>query len=379
MGVTLKDVARLAGVSAKTVSNVVNGCPGVSDALRRRVRDAIGQLGYHPHLAARHLRTGRTGLLALVVDTPHLDEVARAILRAAAQRGHRVVVAPRGPAPGVTAACRDVPADGILLGTDAPPRDVLDAEVTAGTPLVLLGEGRDDRCDRVGVDMVRAARDATAHLLALGRRRIAAIGADPGPSRSRTAGYRQALRRAGIDAPAAYVRATARPERTDGYHAARSLLAHDPPPDAIFCYSDPLAVGAIRAATDAGLRVPDDVAVIGFGGTEEGRYVRPSLSTVVPDAEVIARAAVTRIVARIACPDLPPAEIVAPHTVLPRESAPAPPGGSRPASPRESAPELPGGSVRACPRGSVPHRETAPHTPRAGDGGAAAGGPRVPA
>lgn len=200
MGVTLKDVARLAGVSAKTVSNVVNGCPGVSDALRRRVRDAIGQLGYRPHLAARHLRTGRTGLLALVVDTPHLDEVARAILRAAAQRGHRVVVAPRGPARGVTAAWRDVPADGILLGTNAPPRDVLDAEVTAGTPLVLLGEGRDDRCDRVGVDMVRAARDATAHLLALGRRRIAAIGADPGPSRSRTAGYRQALRRAGIDA-----------------------------------------------------------------------------------------------------------------------------------------------------------------------------------
>ncbi|MEV1332938.1 LacI family DNA-binding transcriptional regulator [Micromonospora costi] len=329
MAATLRDVARLAGVSAKTVSNVVNGYPHVSDGVRRRVLGAIERLDYRPNLAARHLRTGRTGVLALVLaGVPCPDELAHAVLRGAAERGYRVVI--EQVVPGRRAASaprRGVPADGVLLGADVVPRELVDAQVAAGTPLVLLGEGRDGRCDRVAVDIAGAARDATDHLVGTGRRRIAAIGAHPRESpstpRPRTAGYREALGRAGITAPPGYVRATTHHRRRDGYEAARALLAREDPPDGIFCYSDALAIGAIRAAADAGLRVPDDVAVIGLGGSEEGRYSRPSLSTVDVDVEVIARTALTRIATRIASPHVAPVDVTAPHTILPRESAPA--------------------------------------------------------
>ncbi|MGK5740494.1 LacI family DNA-binding transcriptional regulator [Micromonospora sp. URMC 103] len=327
MAATLRDVARLAGVSVKTVSNVVNGYAHVSDGVRRRVLEAVEQIDYRPNLAARHLRTGRTGLLALVLSgVPCADELAHAVIRVAADRGYRVVVEQVGSDRRPGAPPRGVPADGILLGADVVPRDLVEAQVAAGTPLVLLGEGRDERCDRVALDTARAARDATDHLLRTGRRRIAAIGANPRESpaapRPRTAGYREALRRAGVTVPRAYLRATPHHHRRDGYQAARSLLAQKRPPDAIFCYSDPLAIGAIRAAADVGLRVPDDVAVIGLGGSEEGRYSRPSLSTVSVDVDAIARTALTRIVTRITCPEVAPVEVTAPHTLLARESAP---------------------------------------------------------
>ncbi|MCI4065996.1 LacI family transcriptional regulator [Micromonospora sp. R77] len=331
MGATLKDVAALARVSVKTVSNVVNGYPHVSDSVRRRVQDAAAQVGYRPNLAARSLRTGRTGLLALVLprlDGPALDALTGEIVSAAAGRGYRVVIeratpvhAPQGH------GGRALPVDGVLLDADAAPAGLVEAQV-AGTPLVLLGAGPDRHCDRVGIDGARAAQDATDHLLTLGRRRIAAIGAHPDEpatgAQPRTVGYRLALRRAGLTVSADYLRSAASHQRSDGYRAAQSLLAHRHPPDAIFCYSDLLAIGAMRAAADAGLRVPDDVAVVGIGDSEEGRYSRPTLSTVGSDPTAIARAAVARIVARIARPDTLPAEVRTPHTLTPRESTRVP-------------------------------------------------------
>ena len=108
--------------------------------------------------------------------------------------------------------------------------------------------------------------------------------------------------------------------RADGYHAATALLALAERPDAIFCYSDLLATGAMRAVFDAGLRVPEDVAIIGIDDIEEGRYSRPSLSTVSLDTPFIAHHAVARIAARIAEPESPAVEVVAPHTLIVRES-----------------------------------------------------------
>ncbi|MDQ0380953.1 DNA-binding LacI/PurR family transcriptional regulator [Amycolatopsis thermophila] len=108
--------------------------------------------------------------------------------------------------------------------------------------------------------------------------------------------------------------------RADGYAAAASLLRQSPRPDAIFCYSDLLAMGAMRAVFDAGLTVPDDVAIIGIDDIEEGRYSRPSLSTVSLDTAFIARTAVARLAARIEDPALPAEEFIAPHTLIARES-----------------------------------------------------------
>ncbi|GMA90927.1 substrate-binding domain-containing protein [Homoserinibacter gongjuensis] len=158
------------------------------------------------------------------------------------------------------------------------PAELLEMNGRTTMPLVLLGEHDfDGRYDHVAIDNVQAAHDATSHLVSLGRTRIAAIGAQPDEEYStpqqRTAGFESALADAGL-APVS-IEAAAHYRRADGYQAARALLERDPRPDAIFCYSDLLAMGALRAVFDAGLRVPEDVAIIGIDDIEEGRYSRP--------------------------------------------------------------------------------------------------------
>ncbi|MEU7676341.1 LacI family DNA-binding transcriptional regulator [Micromonospora taraxaci] len=327
MASTLKDVARLAGVSIKTVSNVVNGYPHVSAEVRRRVEAAVVQLRYRPNASARTLRTGRTGVLALVLPATHLpyaDDLATAVVHAAGQRGLRVVVAHDDqPTSSGLDDVRTMPVDGILVGASGT-LDEPDGPLAAtGPPVVLIGgASHDQRCDQVRIDAAQAAEDATNHLLGVGRRRVAAIGvratAAPQPG---STGYHRALRRAGL-VPGPVLSAQHH-RRADGYRAARDLLSGPDRPDAILCSSDPLAIGAMRAAFDVGLRVPADVAVIGIGDIEEGRYSRPTLSTVAVDTGFVAREAVARLAIRINRPDATVADIIAPHTVLPRESTDA--------------------------------------------------------
>ncbi|TXK19514.1 LacI family DNA-binding transcriptional regulator [Homoserinibacter sp. GY 40078] len=331
MPATLRDVAERAQVSMRTVSNVVSGYAHVSDRMRQKVLDAIAELDYRPNPVARTLRTGRTGMLALVVpeiDVPYFSELARDVINAAAEVGYRVMIDQTGHDHDrerelLTGADRTMLFDGVLFSPLVTRGELLAMNERSSMPLVLLGEHEfDGRFDHVAIDNVQAARDATAHLIGLGRRRIAAIGAQPDEQYStpqqRTAGFEAALADAGL-APIR-IEAAAHYRRADGYQAARALLDRDPRPDAIFCYSDLLAMGALRAVFDAGLRVPEDVAIIGIDDIEEGRYARPSLSTVSLDTPFIARNAVARVVARIDDPDAEAAEIVAPHAVIPRES-----------------------------------------------------------
>ncbi|NYH40742.1 DNA-binding LacI/PurR family transcriptional regulator [Micromonospora jinlongensis] len=331
MASTLRDVARLAGVSVKTVSNVVNGYPHVSPDVRRRVEAAVAELHYRPNASARNLRTGRTGVLALVLpttDLPYAGDLARAVVHAAAQQGYRVVVAHEDqPTSSGLHDARMIPVDGVLVGAPVTPGEVGRAVAATGPPVVLIGSAPpDQRCDRVSIDVAQAAEDATNHLLRAGRRRIAAIGERPAVSpHPGTPGYHRALRRAGLAPVPGRLLPAQHHRRADGYRAARELLVGPDRPDAILCSSDPLAIGAMRAAFDVGLRVPDDVAVIGIGDIEEGRYSRPTLSTVAVDTGFLAREAVARLAVRIGQPDAALADIVAPHTVLPRESTDATP------------------------------------------------------
>ncbi|SCF28351.1 LacI family DNA-binding transcriptional regulator [Micromonospora mirobrigensis] len=318
MPTTLKDVARLAEVSIKTVSNVVNDYPHVSDAVRSRVRAALAELDYRPNPTARQLRTGRTGMLALVLSgggPACPDGLAGEVAAAAAERGYRVVVE---EADALARELRPAPVDGVLLGADGRPPG------PAGTPVVLLGGTGDGRRDLVAVDHARAAEDATAHLLRAGCRRVAAIGLElDGPGGTTppyVLGYRRALDRAGLAPPAGPPHPTGRHRRAEGYRAARALLADAARPDGVVCASDPLAIGAMRAAFDLGLRVPEDVAVIGMGDSEEGRFYRPALSSVSVDTARLAREAVARIVARIARPGAPAARITVAHSVRVRAS-----------------------------------------------------------
>lgn len=336
MQVTLRDVAARAGVSFKTVSNVINGHPNVRPATRERVESAIAELRYRPNESARSLRHGRSGFLAIALPeltSPYFATLASALSAAARQVGQTVLIEETsGDLAGERTVLDGLPShlvDGILFSPLVTPM----AEVVGrrdGTPLVLLGEyGEPAGVDHVGVDNVAAARDVTEHLLGLGRRRIAGIGlqSGDGTGRLRGEGYLAALADAGVAAdPALVVERTAY-HRTSGADAVTELLARGVDFDAVFCFNDLMALGALRALHDHGLRVPDDVVVAGFDGIEEGRFSVPSLTTVTPDLPRLAAAAVRLVMRRIAEPDAPVEHVVVPHRITVRESTrPAAPG-----------------------------------------------------
>ncbi|NUO98252.1 MAG: LacI family DNA-binding transcriptional regulator [Nonomuraea sp.] len=331
-GPTLRDVAKRANVSIRTVSNVVNGYAPVSDELRARVQAALDELDYRPNLIARNLKQGRTGMIALVVpelDVPYFAELAREVITAARAHGY-VVMIDQTDGDGererelLGRESRATMFDGLLLSPLTISADELRARGNS-TPLVLLGEHIfNGSFPHVAMDNVAAARDATAHLLGLGRRRVAAIGDQPyatgETAQLRTAGFRQAHARMGLEVDERLIVSTPHFHRRLGAEAMEHLLGLPEPPDAVFCYNDLLALGAIRALTRAGRKVPDDVAVIGVDDIEEGQYSTPSLTTVAPDKGVIARTAVDTLVETIAGTAGAPAEIVVPHHLIVRES-----------------------------------------------------------
>lgn len=326
MGVSLKDVALRAGVSAKTVSNVVNDYPHVTPRTRQRVQRAIDELGYRPNLTARHLRKGRTGLIALAIPelgNPYFAEVAGAVIDAAARHDLTVLLdhtaGLREKEILVSQGFRSHVIDGLILSPIRLEREDLLAR-PEDPPMVLLGEREYDvPYDHIMIDNVGAARIAVRHLLDLGRRRVAFLGArrESGrqPAHLRLRGWREAITSAGLVPDESMVVATEGYDRADGAAAMACLLDRDKRPDAVFAYNDLVALGAMRTLVERGLRVPEDIAVVGFDDIEEGRYGAVSLSTVAPDKSGLARLAVDCLVERIAArgEDTPPA----PQRILP--------------------------------------------------------------
>ncbi len=331
---SLKDVAARAGVSARTVSNVVNGSARVAPETRRRVQEAIDELGYRPNLAARSLRAGRTGIIGLAIPelhSPYFAELAGLLVDEARRRSWTVVIdQTRG---GAEAERRLLTGDGgrVMDGLIISPWALPAEDITAAArplPVVLLGErSPHGLADRVAVDNVAAADEATTHLLSLGRRRVAAIGLQPhlrnGTAELRAEGYRAALRRAGIAPRPAWERPVTALHRSDGARAMAELLDAGTEPDAVFAFSDELALGALHTAHERGLRVPQDVAVVGFDDIEDGRFSHPTLTTVSPDKGQIAARALQCLADRIYSPrnDLPAADLTVPHRLVVRGSS----------------------------------------------------------
>jgi DNA-binding LacI/PurR family transcriptional regulator len=309
----MRDVALRAGVSNKTVSNVVHDHPHVHPETRARVRQAIADLGYRPNLSARGLRSGRTGVIGLAVPElrqPYFAELADAVIAAAERRDLGVIVGQAG-------ADRDHETavlanglrqtDGLLfsperLGTED--RGLLD---DVEYPLVMLGERIfGGPTDHVTMHNVEGARAAVEHLIGLGRRRVAVVGAHPDrrtgqlrPSDLRVRGYREALVAAGLPEDRRLERAVAPWHPENGADATRELLASGLRFDAVLALNDTLGIGVLRALGEAGCRVPDDVAVIGFDDIANGRFTLPSLSSVDPGRQEIAETAVAMLVERI--------------------------------------------------------------------------------
>lgn len=327
MTVTLRDVAAQAGVSFKTVSNVVNEHPHVSEVTRARVLAAIERTGYRPNPSARSLRHGRSGILALAVPeltSPYFAALASAAGRAAKEHGRVLVIEEtRGDVEGERVALVDLTSrlvDGVILSALVTPEPLV-LERIGRTPLVMLGEHRYDvAADHVAMDSVRAARELTEHLLATGRRRIAVVGRqEPGSTGGeRWRGHVQALAAAGLVPDEALVPDVAAYRREDGIRAVADLLAAGARPDAVLCFNDLLALGAAHALRSAGLDVPGDVAVAGFDDVEESRYA--GLTSVAPDLELLATEAVRLLVRRVADPTLPPSQVDVPFRVEVRAS-----------------------------------------------------------
>jgi DNA-binding LacI/PurR family transcriptional regulator len=333
MNVRMKEVASRAGVSVKTVSNVVNGYLHVAPSTRERVQRAIDEMGYRPNLSARSLRSGRTGIIAVAVprlDEPYFAELAAAVIAVADARGCTVLVEQTDGLVEreqlAVAGIRPDLIDGLILSPLALGADDLLGPSGASTPLVLLGERiSDTRHDHVAIDNVGAARLATEHLLSLGRTGVAAIGAMDAvtaqTAQLRRTGYRAALDAAGLAVLPAHEQEVAGFTREAGARAADRLLDLPNRPEAVFCFNDLLALGALHALHRRGVRVPEDIAVIGVDDIAESRFSTPTLSTVAQDVDEIARLAVDALLRRVAGgADDPPREVTVPHTLLVRDS-----------------------------------------------------------
>ncbi|WP_433150969.1 LacI family DNA-binding transcriptional regulator [Actinomadura nitritigenes] len=328
---TLEEVAARAGVGRGTVSRVVNGSPRVSERARQAVLKAIDELGYVPNRAARTLVTRRTDTVALVIaesdqrlfGEPYFAGIIRGISNGLGDTGLQLLLAlARSPAEYARLEhyLTTQHVDGVLL-TSLHAEDPLPAKLEAnGVPTVLGGRPPGlSPVSYVDVDNRLGAREAVAHLIAGGRRRIATIAGpqDMGVGIDRLAGYREALGEAGLPE---YVAFGDFGEAT-GISAAERLLAGEPAVDAVFAASDPMALGTLRVLRRLGRRVPDDVAVIGFDDSAAAPLADPPLSSVHQSPEEMGVAMARLLVSRIrgeAVAD--PVVIMRPHLVL-RESA----------------------------------------------------------
>lgn len=339
---TMKDVAALAGVSPKTVSNVVTGTVAVREETRLRVESAMVELDFVPNLNARGLRKGRSGIIAVALPdlaTAFSAELMHRIVDAAHDRGLAVQIEETATDPErereLVSRARAHLVDGLILNPIRLEDSVL-KYADRLPPLVVLGEVEQNRADHVRIDSRRAAAEATRHVLSRGATRIAVIGADDDPSvatatgRLRLEGVHDALREVGIDRDRALEINPMPWAMTGGADAVETLLRRRVPFDAIIAFTDSLALGALHALHDHGIRVPEDVIVTGFDDVEFSRYTSPSLTTIAFDRRAFADAALSLLESRMDDRTAPPRALTLSHHLLERDSTQGTPRGYRP-------------------------------------------------
>ena len=351
---TMKRIAADLGVSITTVSKVLNNHADIGPATRAKVLARVDELGYRPNAVARSLSLRRTHTLGVVIpDLMHsfFVEIVAGIEAVASARGYGLLLCSSTENSRKERSelemLRARQVDGIVIASvhGSNNSELLQRIAANGGALVMID--RDDhprvRCHRVLTDDELVGRMATEHLLAQGRRAIAHIA---GPAlthaRRREAGYLAALRDAGIEPPTEWI-ARGGFMDADGYHAMEALLALDPPIDAVFAANDPAAIGAMQAIWDAGLNVPDDIAVVGAGDISHGGLLRVPLTTVGWAKEELGRRAAELIFEQIGGRDdatfrrivVPPRLVVRESCGLAKRDAAQP---TRARGPRSNAP-----------------------------------------
>src|SRR5215204_68187 len=309
---TMKRIAGELGVSITTVSKVLNNRQDIGPATRARVLAKVAELGYQPNAVARSLTLRRTHTLGIVIpDLMHsfFVEIVAGLESVASARGYGILLCSSSEDPAKERQELDMlrqrQVDGIVLGSASASgnTDLLQQLTSLGVGLVMID--RDDhpevQCDRVVTDDEEVGRLATAHLLAQGRRAVAHITGTPvAHAKRRAAGYRAALRTAGVKGHSDWVVRGGFKEG-DGYRGMQKLLSAPKGSrvDAVFAANDPSAIGAMKAIWDAGLRVPDDIAVVGAGDIALGDMLRVPLTTISWSREDQGKAAATLLFDRI--------------------------------------------------------------------------------
>jgi LacI family transcriptional regulator len=288
----MKHIALDLGLSLATVSKVMRNKDDISDKTRKLVLERAKALNYKPNLAARALVTGRTYLIGLVVPDmfhTYFAQIANSLSRALLKKGYCLTVSISDENPDLEREILDHllawRPDALIIASATRQSEQIARIQKTGMPLILV-----DRCfldlaaNYVGVDNEIVGCMATEHLISVGCRRIAHLrGPGTSPGIGRLNGYLKTLAKYRIKSPIGYVSAmemTDVPSRENGVMLMKRLLALRPTPDAVFCYNDPMAVGAVDAILAAGLRVPDDVAVIGSGNLYYGAELRVPLSSI---------------------------------------------------------------------------------------------------
>ncbi len=331
--VTQSDVARKAGVSRATVSNVITGRDGgnvqITAETRRRVLAAVEELGYQPLAAARNLRSGRSDTIALVIpdgSNPHWWAIVRGVEKTAREQGSQLVLTITGQqAERERRALRGLAerrVDGLILILTYAGRlaEELDALRLHGSAIVTFGHELPGK-DVVLQDYGPGTREMMEHLLSLGHQRIGFIHgvARAGLGADRLFAYRRALRAAGLPYEKALI-AQCGPTPDDGACAARQLLELTPRPTAILGVNDLMAMGALRAAYERGLSVPRDLSVAGFDDIELAEHLAPPLTTLAARGEEIGRQAAALLFRRLAGPDAPQQRVAIPTQLVIRGS-----------------------------------------------------------
>ncbi|HET9142836.1 LacI family DNA-binding transcriptional regulator [Actinophytocola sp.] len=334
---TVHDVARRAGVSTATVSRALSDADKLHPDTLERVRQAIEELGYLPNGAARGLTSRKTRVLALCFldqGDPesdagddamlYIDGVVRGMERAARERGYAILIgAVQDPDAAldlaVSLASR---ADGIVLLGQAAPSSAIQ-RLKRLPVVVVAGRCEDDQgwVDQVRVDNAAGMTELVTHLIEVhGHTRLAYLGgpADSPDAAERWAAFRATLTAAGLPVPLPLVGDFT---QHTGAQAAEVL---DPVPGAVVCANDQMAIGLMTALRDRGVRVPEEVAVVGFDGIDLGRHVRPALTTVRQPMQPIGAAAVTLLERRLRVRDLPPEDLRLPTQLIIRASCGCP-------------------------------------------------------
>ena len=285
MPITLQDVARKAGVSAKTVSRVINNQGEISEATRQRILTIIDELGYRPNALARSLVSGKSSTVALIIPQitdPFFPDVMLGVENLARQNGYSVFLCNTNDDPQQELFYIDVLAtkrvDGIILCGSRLNADQL-TEVAKQHRVSILTSREPRGSAVISIPGEAGLNEITTHLIRLGHQRLAHIGFQIAEENDRLSGYQRALRENGLEIDEQRIAMVPRVSIEAGRSLAKKVLERAPEITGITCYNDLMAIGALQACAELGRRVPDDIAIVGFDDIPLASLVTPALTT----------------------------------------------------------------------------------------------------